>query len=141
MTRPAYATGLTDTQWAILEPLIPPAHPHGRRRSVDQREVWNALWYVTRTGGHWRLLPHDVPKWPTVYHDHRRFLDDGTWEAINDALRQQVRLHAGRHAEPSAAIIDSQSVQTAEKGGPVAMTAARRERAGSGIFSLTRWGC
>ncbi len=118
MDRARYETDLSDGQWSVLEPLLPAARPRGSRgrpRSVELREVWNAIIYVTRTGCHWRALPHDLPKWQTVYWYHRRFLDEGVWEAVNDALRRQVRVHAGRDPDPSAAVVDSQSVKTTEK--------------------------
>lgn len=134
-----YPSDLTDAQWDLLEPLIPAAIPYGRRRTVDMREIWNALFYLTRTGCQWRALPRDFPKWSTVYHYHRRFLDDGTWEAANDRLRQMVRAEAGRAEEPTAAVIDSQSVKTTEKGGGAAMTPARRSTGASATFWSIRW--
>ena len=112
MTRPPYPTDLTDAQWAVLEPLLPPAPWWGRPRTVDMREVINAILYVTRTGIRWRDLPHDFPKASTVYYYFTRYLDEAWWEAINDALRVQLREEAGRHADPSAVIIDSQSVKS-----------------------------
>ncbi len=126
MTRQPYPTDLTERQWARLAPLIPPAKPGGRPRTADMREVVNALLYVLRNGVTWRALPHDFPPWKTVYHYFRAWRDDGTLERLNDALRDQVRAAAGREASPSAAVIDSQSVKTTERGGRAGTTAARR---------------
>ena len=109
----------------MLEPLIPPAKPGGRPRSVDTREIMNAIRYQLRAGGAWRLVPHEFPPWPTVYAYFRRWEADGTWERIAGALRRDLRVALGRAAAPSAAILDSQTVKTTEKGGLVATTGAR----------------
>jgi len=126
MKRQAYETDVSDAEWAIVAPFIPPPKPGGRPRKYDMREVFNALLYLLRSGCAWRHLPHDFPKWQTVYHYYRIWRDDGTWQRMHDALRQRVRQAAGREAEPSAAVLDSQSVKTTEKGAPVAMMRARR---------------
>ena|SRR5688572_4211207 len=122
MARARYPTDLTDRQWRRVEPHLPPPRPAGRPRSVDRREIVDAILYALRNGVTWRALPHDFPPWRTVYHSFRLWRLDGTWERLHDALRDQVRAKDGRDASPSAAIIDSQSVRTAEKGGPAATT-------------------
>ena len=126
MDRQAYPTDLTDAEWAIAEPLVPRAKPGGRRRTANIREVLDAIFYLLRTGCAWRMLPHDFPNWNTVYTYFRNWRKDGTWQKLNDTLRRDVRTQAGREAEPSAAILDSQSVKTTEKGGRVAMTLPRK---------------
>lgn len=130
-----YPSDLTDQEWAILQPLIPAAKPGGHPRTVDMREVINAILYVDRTGCQWRALPTDFPPWPTVWTYFRAWRLDGTWERIHTALREAVRVKQGREPTPSAAIIDSQSVKTSQKGGGAATTAARRSKAARGISS------
>jgi transposase len=125
MSRRAYPTDLTDAEWAVLAPLVPPPLPGGRPPAHPRRELLNAMLYVLRGGIAWRAMPHDLPPWQTVYHSFRLWRDDGTWERINAALRERVRVRAGRQAQPSAAILDSQSVRTTEKGGHAATTAAK----------------
>lgn len=116
MNRKPYPTDLKDAEWALLEPLLPKGKPGGRPRSVDLRDILNAIFYRERTGCAWEMLPHDLPPAKTVYDYFNKWSADGTWERINASLVRQVRQAAGRDPEPSAAIIDSQSVKTTEKG-------------------------
>ncbi len=115
MNRRAYPSDLTDDQWALPEPLLPPPNPNCRPRKHPLREILNALFYWDREGCTWRALPHDFPPWRTVYNYHRGWADDGTWDRVNAALREQARRAAGRNRSPRVASLDSQSVKS---GGP-----------------------
>lgn len=118
-----YPSDLTDDEWELLAPLIPAAKPGGRPRQTDMRAAINAILYLLRTGCPWRYLPRDgFPPRSTVYNIFRNFQRDGVWQAIWEHLHMAMREPMGRQASPTAAIIDSQSVKSAEKG--VVMTAA-----------------
>ena len=138
---PRYPSDLTDSEWALIEPLIPPAKRGGRRREVDLREVMNGVLYVLETGCQWRALPKDLPPKSTV-HDYFMLWEwDGTLQRIHHELYVKTRDLEGREASPAAGVIDSQSVKSAEKGGSRSTRRAtmreRRSRARSAIFSST----
>jgi putative transposase len=117
MTRKSYPTDLSDVQWENIAHLIPAPKSGGRPRSYANRELCNAMFYHVRAGCSWRSLPHDYPPWESVYAYFRQWQDDGTWQIVHDALRDQLRGDDGREATPTAAIIDSQSVKTTSRGG------------------------
>src|SRR5512146_844284 len=137
-----YPSDVTDEEWALVEPHIPPARRGGAKRTVSVREVVNGLMYVLSTGCQWRAIPKDLPPRSTVYDDFDLWSWDGTLDRIHDAIYGECRERAGREASPTAAIIDSQSVKSAEKGGPasirLAMMRARRSRARSAMSSSIR---
>jgi transposase len=112
--RPAYATDLTDAQWSLIEPILPPPDLTGRHEKHPRREIVNAIFYLLRTGCAWRMLPHDLPPWQTVYRYFRRWSDDGTVDAIHDRLRDRLRDADGRDPMVSAGVIDAQSVKGAD---------------------------
>jgi putative transposase len=132
MARPVYPSNLTDAEWALLAPHLPPAHA-GRPRVRDPREIVDGIFYVLRTGCQWRYLPGEFGPWSTVYYHFHRWRDDGTWDDVLDTLRRAERRRQGRRPEPSGALLDSQSVKTTEKGGCVATMGASTSAGANGI--------
>ncbi len=117
-SRKAYPSDLTDAQWEILEPLIPALAEDATHVSYERREIVNGILYVLRSGCPWRLAPHDLPAWGTLYWYFRTWRNEGVWDQILHGLRRQVRHKQGRDPEPSAAVIDSQSIKTSAVRGP-----------------------
>src|SRR5215210_7832903 len=122
-TRKRYPTDLKDEEWNKIEHLIPrhtsggPGSQGGRPPKYDRREILNAIFYITKAGCIWRMMPHDLPPWEAVYGYFAQWRDAGVFERMNEVLRRKIRVEECRDPEPSAAILDSQSVKTAEKGG------------------------
>ena len=128
-----YSSDLSTAQWGVIQPLIPKAKANGRPRETNIREVVNAILYRIKNGCTWENLPKDFPPAKTVYHYFREWTLNGTIEKIHDVLRRAVRKQAGKAETPTAGSIDSQSVKTAQKGGPVATMRARKSRGASVI--------
>ena len=139
-----YPSDLTDAEWELIRPLIPPAKRGGNKRTVDVREIVNGLMYILGTGCQWAALPKDLPPRSTVNRYFKRWEHDRTLDRLHHALYVQCREQAGREASPTVGIIDSQSVKSAEKGGSrthLALTLGRKSRARSATFSSIRKAC
>jgi putative transposase len=115
-SRQVYPTDLNDTEWAQIAPYLPEVSKRGAPRQIPWREILNGIFYVVKHGCGWRGMPHDLPNWKTVYHYFRQFRLNGLWEMINQKIREAVRHNAGRNAQASAMIVDSQTAKSAEGG-------------------------
>ncbi len=133
--RKPYPTDLSDKEWDLITHLVPEAKPGGRPEEYPKREILNAIFYWARTGCSWRLLPHDLPPWRIVYYYFRQWRKDGTWQLMHDLLRGDIRRAAGKRRQPSAGVIDSQSVKTTEKGGSVGLMPTNRSKGASDTSS------
>jgi putative transposase len=129
--RQPYPTDLSDKEWNSIQHLVPEAKPGGRPEDYPKREILNGIFYLLRSGCSWRMLPHDLPPWRIVYYYCWQWRKDGTWQLMHDLLRGDVRVASGKRRQPSAGIIDSQSVKTTEKGGSAAMTRASKSKGGN----------
>jgi putative transposase len=134
-SRPPYPTDLSDKERNLIQHLVPDATPGGRREVYPKWEILNTIFYLLRSGCSWRMLPHDLSSWRIVYYYCRQWRQDGTWQLMHDLLRGCVRAASGQQRQPSAGVIDSQSVKTTEQGGTVAMMPGSRSRAASAISS------
>jgi transposase len=128
--KPGYETSLTDRQWAVIEPLLPVRDPRhgGRPLKFDRRLILDTILYVLRTGCAWRLVPHDLAPWDAAYRWFAAWSADGTWRRVHEVLRERVRETEGRHRQPSAAVLDSQSAKSAEGGEAIGYDAGKRVR-------------
>jgi transposase len=138
--RPPYPTDLSAKEWDLIKHLVPEAKPGGRPETYPKREILNGLFYLLRSGCSWRMLPHDLPPWRIVYYYFRQWRQDGTWQLMHDLLRGDVRVASGKRRQPTAGIIDSQSVKTTEKGGSAALMRTSRSKGASATSSSIRWG-
>jgi|SRR5579885_462312 putative transposase len=132
--RHTYPSDLTDAQWQMLAPLFAVSEAEPARK-YPVRAILNAIFYVNRTGCQWNFLPPDLPPWPAVYHQFRRWQCNGTWDTVHDTLRDRLRTTASRNPQPTAAVIDAQSTKTTEKGGLAAMMLVRRSKGEKGTCS------
>jgi transposase len=140
-TRQSYPSDLTGPQWAQVSQFIPAPKRGGRPAKYERREIVNALLYVVRTGCQWRAMPHDLPSWRIVYWYFMQWKKDGTFSRLLDELRGDLRQAEGRQRQPSAAVLDSQSVKTSEKGGSLVTTRAKRSTVASGTSWSIPSGC
>jgi transposase len=142
--RTAYQTDLSDAEWVLIQPHLPAPRAPGRPRVHPLREILDAVFfYVVRGGCTWRLLPHDSPPWKTVYHYFRLWRIDGTWERLHEALRRRARVHLGRDPQPSAGIVDSQSVKRppgwAAKNVATMLVRRSREESATCLWTAKGW--
>ena len=135
--RTPYPSDLTGPEWAQVSRFVPAPKKGGRSAKYERREIVNALLYIVRTGCQWRAMPHDLPPWRITYWYFMQWKKDGTFDRLLDELRGDLRVAEGRQRQPSAAVLDSQSVKTTEKGGPAATTPVRRWPAASATSSST----
>src|SRR5215216_5978180 len=138
--RKSYPTDLSDAEWSYIEPHLPAPTGHGRPRTHSLREILNAVFYLLKSGCQWRLLPHDFPRWPTVYHYFRKWRLDGTWERINRAIRERLRVRLKRDPQPSAGVVDSQGRSRVPRRAEnsAVTTEARRSKVASATYWWTR---
>jgi putative transposase len=139
-TRPPYPTDLSEKEWTLIQHLVPEAKPGGRPEASPKRELLNGLFYLWRSGCSWRLLPHALPPWRIVYYSFRPWRQDGTWQVRHDLLRGDVRVAAGKRRQPTAGILDRQSVTTTEKGGSVGTMRTHRFKGANATSSVIRSG-
>jgi transposase len=130
-----YPTDVSDREWELLQPYVPEPKRGGRPAKYPKRDILNGIFYIVRGGCAWRLLPHDFPPWQIVYHYFWIWRQDGTWQRMHDLLRGDVRVAAGKHRQPSAGVIDSQSIKTTEKGGSAGLMRIRTSMAASDTSS------
>jgi putative transposase len=122
----SYPSDLSNAQWELIQDLVPEPKPGGRPPDYERREIVNAILYLVRTGGAWRQMPHDFPPFPIVFYYYRLWTKSGLWEEINTALREKVRRKAGKQSEPTAGVLDSQSVKMSDQGGPSGFDAGKK---------------
>ena len=133
-----YPGELTDEEWELIRPVVDKKQKIGRHSKYGKRRLLDAIFYLLRSGCSWRLLPHDFPPWKTVYSQFRKWRDEGVFQKLNDYVRKKLRVLLGRAEDASAAIIDSQSVKTTEKGGLQVLMLEKRLKAEKGTSQLTR---
>jgi putative transposase len=134
MNRKSYPSDLSDLEWSIVKPLLPPVKNRGRKRETNLREIVNAILYLLNEGCKWRSLPHDFPHWSTVRTYFDRWRRKRVWYQLNNILREKLRVEEGRNSKPSAASIDSQSVKTTEKKGRYTDLMAEKKSKGENVI-------